>query len=131
MRPLRYAWRVPLLLLHVVLGILLCSLVLTWRRDVVMKNGREPFAHRTIRWWSTALLRIFGLRSVRVGQPLADAHRAQAEDAQQGGGPPADGAMRNGSRPFCITTSRRQVSTSEHSRMPSTTCSSSNGTRQR
>jgi 1-acyl-sn-glycerol-3-phosphate acyltransferase len=71
-RPLRYLWRVPLLLLHIVLGVLLCSLVLTWRRDVVMKDGREPFAHRTIRWWSTALLRIFGLRSVRVGQPLAD-----------------------------------------------------------
>ena len=72
MRPLRYLWRVPLLLLHIVLGILLCSLVLTWRRNVVMQNGREPFAHRTIRWWSTALLRIFGLRSVRVGKPLAD-----------------------------------------------------------
>ena len=72
MRPLRYLWRVPLLLLHVVLGVLLCSLVITWRRNAVMKDGREPFAHRTIRWWSTALLRIFGLRSVRVGQPLAD-----------------------------------------------------------
>ncbi|WP_243048484.1 lysophospholipid acyltransferase family protein [Dyella sp. RRB7] len=73
MRPLRYAWRVPLLLLHVVLGVLLCSLVLSWNRNAVMRDGREPFAHRTIRWWSTALLRIFGLRSVRVGKPLPDA----------------------------------------------------------
>jgi len=72
LRPLRYAWRVPLLLLHVVLGILLCSLVITWGRNAVMKNGREPLAHRTIRWWSTKLLRIFGLRSVRFGTPLAD-----------------------------------------------------------
>ncbi|WP_267225721.1 lysophospholipid acyltransferase family protein [Dyella silvae] len=72
LRPLRYAWRVPLLLLHVVLGVLLCTLILSWGRNAVMKNGREPFPHRTIRWWSTALLRIFGLRSVRVGKPLAD-----------------------------------------------------------
>ncbi|MFC4765473.1 lysophospholipid acyltransferase family protein [Dyella koreensis] len=72
LRPLRYLWRVPLLLLHIVLGILLCSLILSWNRHAVMKNGQEPFAHRTIRWWSTVLLRIFGLRSVRVGQPLAD-----------------------------------------------------------
>jgi 1-acyl-sn-glycerol-3-phosphate acyltransferase len=71
-RPLRYFWRVPLLLLHVVLGVLLCSLILSWNRQAVMKDGREPFAHRTIRWWSTALLRIFGLRSVRVGKPLPD-----------------------------------------------------------
>lgn len=72
LRPLRYLWRVPLLLVHIVLGILLCSLILSWNQKAVMKNGREPFPHRTIRWWSTALLRIFGLRSVRVGQPLAD-----------------------------------------------------------
>lgn len=71
-RPLRYLWRVPLLLLHILLGILLCGGILTWNRHAVMKNGREPFTHRMIRWWSTILLRIFGLRSVRVGQPLAD-----------------------------------------------------------
>ena len=73
LRPLRYVWRVPLLLLHIVLGIMLCAFILTWNRNAVMKNGREPFAHRMIRWWSTALMRIFGLRSVRFGQPLRDA----------------------------------------------------------
>lgn len=72
LRPLRYLWRVPLLLLHIVLGIMLCSLILSWNQHAVMKNGREPFVHRMIRWWSTILLRIFGLRSVRFGQPLAD-----------------------------------------------------------
>jgi 1-acyl-sn-glycerol-3-phosphate acyltransferase len=71
-RPLRYAWRVPLLFLHAILGVLLCAFVLSLGRNAVMKNGREPFPHRTIRWWSTTLLRIFGLRSVRVGKPLAD-----------------------------------------------------------
>jgi 1-acyl-sn-glycerol-3-phosphate acyltransferase len=73
LRPLRYLWRVPFLLLHIVLGIMLCAFILTWNRNAVMKNGREPFAHRMIRWWSTALMRIFGLRSVRFGQPLRDA----------------------------------------------------------
>ncbi|RUL63361.1 1-acyl-sn-glycerol-3-phosphate acyltransferase [Dyella dinghuensis] len=73
LRPLRYVWRVPLLLLHIVLGVMLCGFILTWNRNAVMKNGREPFAHRMIRWWSTALMRIFGLRSVRFGQPLRDA----------------------------------------------------------
>jgi 1-acyl-sn-glycerol-3-phosphate acyltransferase len=72
LRPLRYLWRVPLLLLHIVLGILLCSLVLSWNQHAVMKDGREPAVHRMIRWWSTKLLRIFGLRSVRIGQPLPD-----------------------------------------------------------
>ena len=71
-RPLRYLWRVPLLLLHIVLGILLCSLVLSWNRHRVMVDGCEPFVHRMIRWWSTVLMRIFGLRSVRVGTPLPD-----------------------------------------------------------
>jgi 1-acyl-sn-glycerol-3-phosphate acyltransferase len=71
MRPWRYVWRVPMLLLHVVLGVVLVAVVITWSNGV-MRNGREPFAHRTIRWWSTALLRIFGFRSRRFGTPLAD-----------------------------------------------------------
>ncbi len=72
LRPLRYLWRVPWLLLHIVLGIALCAFILSWNQHRVMRNGREPFAHRMIRWWATMLLRIFGLRSVRVGQPLPD-----------------------------------------------------------
>lgn len=72
LRPLRYLVRVPLVLLHILLGIVLCSLILSWNQNAVMKNGKEPFVHRMIRWWSYMLLRIFGLRSVRVGQPLPD-----------------------------------------------------------
>lgn len=72
LRPLRYLWRVPLLLLHIVFGIMLCAFILSWNQHVVMENGREPFAHRMIRWWSTKLMRIFGLRSVRIGEPLPD-----------------------------------------------------------
>lgn len=72
-RAIRYAYRVPMVLAHLLFGILICGLFLSWNRDVVMRNGREPFAHRLIRFWSTGLMRIFGLRSVRVGEPLPDA----------------------------------------------------------
>jgi 1-acyl-sn-glycerol-3-phosphate acyltransferase len=72
LRPLRYLMRVPLLLLHIVLGMMLCGFILSWNQHAVMKDGREPLVHRMIRWWSRYLLRIFGLRSVRVGQPLPD-----------------------------------------------------------
>lgn len=72
LRPLRYLWRVPLVLVHIVLGILLCGLLLSWTQQVVMKNGREPFAHRMIRAWSVALLRIFGMRARRFGQAQRD-----------------------------------------------------------
>lgn len=71
-RPLRYVWRVPLLLLHIVAGILLCALIMSWNRDAVMRNGHEPFAHRMQRAWSRRLLRIFGLRTTSFGQPVAD-----------------------------------------------------------
>lgn len=72
LRPLRYVWRVPLLLVHIVLGIALCALILSWNQQVVMKDGREPFAHRMTRWWSRLLLLVFGIHSVRVGTPLPD-----------------------------------------------------------
>lgn len=72
LRPLRYLWRVPLLLLHIVAAILIAVLLMSWSQRQVMHDGREPLPHRAIRWWATMLLRIFGLRSVRVGQPLAD-----------------------------------------------------------
>lgn len=71
-RAVRYLWRVPLLLLHILLGVVLCAGILSWNKHRVMVDGREPFAHRMIRWWSKSLMRIFGLRSVRVGTPLPD-----------------------------------------------------------
>ncbi|KRA33712.1 acetyltransferase [Rhodanobacter sp. Root627] len=72
LRPLRYLWRVPLVLVHIVLGILLCGLLLSWTQQAVMKNGREPFPHRMIRAWSVALLRIFGMRARRFGTAQRD-----------------------------------------------------------
>lgn len=71
-RPLRYLWRVPQLLAHIVAGIGLCALILSWHRNAVMRDGREPFVHRLQKAWSRRLLAIFGMRAVRFGQPLAD-----------------------------------------------------------
>ncbi|QDE37818.1 1-acyl-sn-glycerol-3-phosphate acyltransferase [Luteibacter pinisoli] len=70
-RPLRYVWRVPLLLAHIVFGVLICALILSWSGGF-MKNGREPFAHRAIRLWSNLLLKVFGFRVKRQGTPLGD-----------------------------------------------------------
>lgn len=71
-RPLRYMWRIPLLMVHILAGIALCGLIMSWNRNAVMRNGREPFAHRMQRAWSRRLLRIFGLRATSFGQPVTD-----------------------------------------------------------
>lgn len=71
-RPLRYLWRVPLLLVHLLLGICLCVLVLNPKRGAIMRDGHEPLAHRLQRGWARWLLTIFGLRARRFGQPLDD-----------------------------------------------------------
>jgi 1-acyl-sn-glycerol-3-phosphate acyltransferase len=72
MRPLRYLWRVPLVIAHIIFAIFICAFILSWS-TAVMKNGREPLAHRAIRLWSTWLLRIFGFSVYRKGTPLPDA----------------------------------------------------------
>ena len=71
-RALRYLYRVPLLLLHVLLAVALALVVFTWTRDSVSRKGREPLPHRLIRWWSRLLLRIFGFHVHRSGSPLPD-----------------------------------------------------------
>lgn len=72
-RPLRYLYRTPLVLLHLLLGIGLCLFIVSPRRDAIAHDGHEPLAHRATRWWSKVLLRIFGFRARQVGQPLPDA----------------------------------------------------------
>lgn len=72
-RPVRYLYRVPLLFLHFLLGLLICVLIVSPGRRAVARDGREPLAHRVTRWWSTGLLRIFGFRARQFGTPLPDA----------------------------------------------------------
>ena len=73
-RPLRYLYRLPLLVLHVLVAILVCTMlmVLGVGGDPVASKGHEPLAHKMTRWWSRGLLRICGFRTRRVGTPQAD-----------------------------------------------------------
>ena len=73
LRPLRYALRVPLLLLHIVLG-LPPTLLLINRFTARWTLDGERVDHRVIRAWSGGLMRIFGFRVRRIGEPLRGAH---------------------------------------------------------
>lgn len=71
-RGARYLVRVPLLLLHLFIGlpltlVMINPLTARWRID------GERVDHRTIRWWSKTLMRIFGFRVRRYGTPLRGA----------------------------------------------------------
>lgn len=68
-RPLRYLYRLPLLLLHLALalpGVLLLLNPLARR----MRWRGERLDHRAVRAWSRGLLAIFGWRVRRLGTPL-------------------------------------------------------------
>jgi 1-acyl-sn-glycerol-3-phosphate acyltransferase len=71
-RPLRYLWRTPWLLLHVLVALpltMLCINPLTAR----WIRGGERMDHAAIRLWSAGLLRVFGMRTRRFGTPLPGA----------------------------------------------------------
>ncbi len=70
-RALRYLYRVPLLLVHliVLLPLTLLSLAPPWAG---LRWRGERFGHRVVRAWSAGLLRIFGFQVRVQGAPLAD-----------------------------------------------------------
>jgi len=72
LRPLRYFWRTPLLLLHALIAVPLALAVFNplARR---MRVGGERLDHRMTRWWSGRIVRIFGFRVRRIGEPLPGA----------------------------------------------------------
>jgi 1-acyl-sn-glycerol-3-phosphate acyltransferase len=72
LRPLRYLWRTPLLLLLVLITfpIALAAFNPLARRTHI--RG-ERFDHWLQRWWSGALVRVFGFRIRRVGESLPGA----------------------------------------------------------
>lgn len=71
-RAFRYLYRIPLLLLHLLVSLPLV-LLLTTRLTRRLRWGEERFNHRVIRAWSGGLMRIFGFRLHRVGTPLPGA----------------------------------------------------------
>src|SRR5690606_41610466 len=71
-RVFRYLYRVPLLLVHIVVFLPLILLLM------LPPFGRigapaDPLEHRVVRWWSTAFMWIFGFRLQRYGEPLPGA----------------------------------------------------------
>jgi 1-acyl-sn-glycerol-3-phosphate acyltransferase len=67
-RPLRYVLRTPLLLAHIALSLpLTLGVILT---PIGGLGGGDPMRHRVVRWWSRGLVRIFGIRVTRRGEPL-------------------------------------------------------------
>lgn len=73
LRPLRYLLRVPLFFLHILVSLpIALSLIALPTASLRLRSG-ERIDHRAIRVWSAGLLRIFGFRLRRVGQPLQGA----------------------------------------------------------
>ena len=71
-RPLRYLWRLPLLLVHLLVS-LPVTLLLINPVSARIAPGGERLDHKAIRLWSAGLMRIFGFRVRRYGTPLPGA----------------------------------------------------------
>lgn len=67
----RYALRVPLLVLHLLVSLPLVLLAIALPHAPVRRVNGERYDHRMVRWWSGTLVRIFGITVVRHGEPLA------------------------------------------------------------
>jgi 1-acyl-sn-glycerol-3-phosphate acyltransferase len=72
LRPLRYLWRTPLLLLLVLITFPLAFAAFNPLAPRVRVGG-ERLDHWLQRWWSRQLVRIFGFRIRRIGEPLPGA----------------------------------------------------------
>ncbi len=71
-RVLRYLVRIPLLLVHllVLLPVAMAVVSLPWARRG--EHGQRV-DNRVVRWWSAGLVRVFGFRLRRIGEPLPGA----------------------------------------------------------
>ncbi|HEY5972110.1 MAG TPA: lysophospholipid acyltransferase family protein [Pseudoxanthomonas sp.] len=71
-RAFRYLYRVPMLLIHilVLLPLVLLSMVPLWSG---IRVGEERLEHLAVRLWSAGLMRVFGFRLRRIGMPLPGA----------------------------------------------------------
>ena len=73
LRPLRYLLRIPLLLLHLLVSLPITLLLIALPSAALRLPSGERVDHRAIRAWSAGLLRIFGFRLRRLGQPVRGA----------------------------------------------------------
>ena len=69
-RALRYAFRVPFLLWHVLVHLPVVVLLMAppWGGHAFADGDRLD--HRAVRWWSGGLMRVFGMHMRRVGTPM-------------------------------------------------------------
>ena len=72
LRPLRYAWRTPLLLLHALIAVPLALAVFNPLARRCHVRG-ERLDYVMTRWWSGRIVRIFGFRISRSGEALPGA----------------------------------------------------------
>ncbi len=72
MRPASYLVRIPLLALHLIIALPLALLVINPVASR-LRIGQESLDQRTTRWWSGVLVRLFGFRIRRFGEPLPGA----------------------------------------------------------
>jgi len=72
LRPLRYLWRVPLLVLLVLITFPLAFAAFNPLAPR-LRVGSERLDHWLQRWWSGALMRVFGFSLRRIGTPLPGA----------------------------------------------------------
>ncbi len=72
MRPLRYLWRVPLLILHALIAF---TLAVTIFNPLALRChiGGQRLDYWMTCWWSRRLVRLFGFRIRRFGEPLPGA----------------------------------------------------------
>src|SRR5262245_23009064 len=71
LRWFRYLYRVPLLVLHIVLGLpptMACIVISPLAR--IRTGANDTLEQWMIRWWQGNLMRIFGFRLRRFGTPL-------------------------------------------------------------
>jgi len=72
-RPLRYALRLPWLLLHVLVLLPLVLLLISLPTRRLRLPSGEPLEYRLIRRWQGGLMRVFGFRMRMRGTPLPGA----------------------------------------------------------
>ncbi len=72
-RALRYALRVPFLLWHVFVHLPVTLLLMAPPWGGHRLAGGERLDHRMVRWWSSGMMRVFGMRTRRVGTPMPGA----------------------------------------------------------
>jgi 1-acyl-sn-glycerol-3-phosphate acyltransferase len=68
LRPLRYLWRSPVLLLHLLIALPLALLVIN-PLGARLRIGGQRLDHWMTSWWSRWLVRCFGFRVRRYGEP--------------------------------------------------------------